>query len=511
MKKHFYNKSAVDALFDAETTEKFIEKNSFEISNANGMLALLQFCKEESYDVFRQMLKHIKFDAEAINFYKPTPNAQPPVLLLFTKLGWLDEVKFVLSQGADILITDLEGKTVFDYALEYNSLQIFDYLMNILRDKLIKGLKNEDAIRFLRHVSQFFRNEIDSELYSFHIDTTKGWEVLRMAMVNKQNIPFNVLRISADFINYQWNQFLPNQTSVGFKPNLDYTLLMIAAGNGLTEQVKVLLQQKASPMIASLDGRNALDLAVEFGHTEIITLLSGFGRKNRQATNKLLDKLGVEKKTRKIAIGDIHGHLKTLKALLHTTLKITKDDEVYLLGDYFDRGTDALGVIDHIVDLQSKGYKITPLMGNHEEMQLISRLEGSKALPEKYADFVRKLPYYAVVDNFILSHAGVNLKAPNIFKDTFSLVWIRYWESAELLDRPDLADDTNFIYGHTPRARKFIQNAIENRSRFLPLDNAVFLHSDPRYGNLVAFDFANWEVHFQENVEYKGRLIDAIF
>ena len=49
----------------------------------------------------------------------------------------------------------------------------------------------------------------------------------------------------------------------------------------------------------------------------------------------------------KYAISDIHGCLKTFKALL-TKLDFSKQDELYLLGDYIDRGPDSKGVIDYI-------------------------------------------------------------------------------------------------------------------------------------------------------------------
>ena len=39
-------------------------------------------------------------------------------------------------------------------------------------------------------------------------------------------------------------------------------------------------------------------------------------------------------------IPDIHGCAKTLKVLLENMLKVTKNDELYFLGDYIDRGPD---------------------------------------------------------------------------------------------------------------------------------------------------------------------------
>ena len=67
------------------------------------------------------------------------------------------------------------------------------------------------------------------------------------------------------------------------------------------------------------------------------------------------------------AIGDIHGGSQTLIALIRK-IAPRRDDRVYLLGDYIDRGPDSKGVIDTIIRLQEAGCDIRPLRGNHEDM-----------------------------------------------------------------------------------------------------------------------------------------------
>ena len=71
----------------------------------------------------------------------------------------------------------------------------------------------------------------------------------------------------------------------------------------------------------------------------------------------------------KYAISDIHGCIATFKTLLDK-IKFSKEDELYLLGDYIDRGPDSKGVIDHIWYLQKSGYQVHCLRGNHENMLL---------------------------------------------------------------------------------------------------------------------------------------------
>lgn len=75
---------------------------------------------------------------------------------------------------------------------------------------------------------------------------------------------------------------------------------------------------------------------------------------------------------RTIAIGDIHGHLKPLAALIDALAPDVTDTLVFL-GDYIDRGPDTRGVIDLILSLRAHCQVVT-ILGNHEEMQMTSLL-----------------------------------------------------------------------------------------------------------------------------------------
>ena len=45
-------------------------------------------------------------------------------------------------------------------------------------------------------------------------------------------------------------------------------------------------------------------------------------------------------------VGDVHGHLGTLRALIHR-LKLEEEDRVVLLGDLIDRGPDSAGAVSY--------------------------------------------------------------------------------------------------------------------------------------------------------------------
>jgi serine/threonine protein phosphatase 1 len=58
------------------------------------------------------------------------------------------------------------------------------------------------------------------------------------------------------------------------------------------------------------------------------------------------------------AIGDIHGGAITFWVLLDR-LNLRLDDQLYLLGDYIDRGPDSMGVLDTIKGMICARYEST--------------------------------------------------------------------------------------------------------------------------------------------------------
>jgi serine/threonine protein phosphatase 1 len=75
-----------------------------------------------------------------------------------------------------------------------------------------------------------------------------------------------------------------------------------------------------------------------------------------------------------IAIGDIHGNLVALNDLLSQILsQVSKSDSIVFLGDYIDRGPNARGCIDRILEVkQMAPCSVVTLRGNHEDWMLRS-------------------------------------------------------------------------------------------------------------------------------------------
>ena len=68
---------------------------------------------------------------------------------------------------------------------------------------------------------------------------------------------------------------------------------------------------------------------------------------------------------RQIFIGDVHGMLDELNALL-AKLNLREDDTIIFVGDLLDKGPDSIGVVQRVRTL-SISHKVILVMGNHEE------------------------------------------------------------------------------------------------------------------------------------------------
>lgn len=214
-------------------------------------------------------------------------------------------------------------------------------------------------------------------------------------------------------------------------------------------------------------------------------------------------------------IADIHGCLDTFRALI-TRLLLTKNDQVFLLGDYIDRGKNSKGVIDEIIKLKDSGLNIFALRGNHEDDLLILYTLKNKRLISKYMDkennntlfnknyeiddkyleFLNKLPYYFELKDFLLVHAGFNFSLPDPFKNTFDMLWIR-----DFTYDPKLAKGKTIIHGHDPWEIEEIKKRIEIKNKIVPLDNGCVFYDCDGFGSLLCLNLNTFEIIIQENLE----------
>lgn len=198
------------------------------------------------------------------------------------------------------------------------------------------------------------------------------------------------------------------------------------------------------------------------------------------------------KNKRQFVIADIHGCSKTLKKLLDK-VALSKDDELYFLGDFIDKGKDSAGVLDIIISLNDKGYKILPLRGNHEENLLLdcknyeprmfkgyvtrfnksgNLLDDKGRIIPKYIEFIQSLPYYYELDDFWIVHAGFNTKRNDFLEDTHAMLEITDFK----YDLKKLKGK-RVIHGHMVKDISEIRKSIENESMIIPLDNGCVYNS----------------------------------
>ncbi len=227
---------------------------------------------------------------------------------------------------------------------------------------------------------------------------------------------------------------------------------------------------------------------------------------------------------RNIAISDIHGCNKTFHQLLDN-IKYSSTDQLFLLGDYIDRGPDSKGVLDTIMDLQEKGHRVHCLKGNHEQMlqnaigsndyqlsygwqfhggkQTLASfgVSSEKQIPDKYLTFMADLEYYIENDDFILVHAGLNFTSnEDPLTLEHSMLWIRDWYDD--LDI-DWLGERKIIHGHTPTPFIEIEKNFNDIrfSRVLDIDAGCCFDTRQGLGKLCALDMTNMKLYHQQNIE----------
>lgn len=184
------------------------------------------------------------------------------------------------------------------------------------------------------------------------------------------------------------------------------------------------------------------------------------------------------------AVGDIHGELGKLDALLDK-LPLDPSDKLVFLGDYVDRGPDAAGVVSRLIELD-RGYDCTFLLGNHESMFLdflgwkdrawfggdaflmnggdrtlaSYGYFGSEAgggpfeLPDDHARFYRDLSLVYAEGDYLFVHAGLGEKGLDQGDPAYA---VRRSRPEDLLWNRTTCDlphrlGVTVVYGHTPRS-----------------------------------------------------------
>ena len=237
--------------------------------------------------------------------------------------------------------------------------------------------------------------------------------------------------------------------------------------------------------------------------------------------------------SKKWIIPDIHGCSKTLRALFEYYISPSREDKLYFLGDYIDRGPDSKGVIDFIMGLQREGYAVHLLKGNHEESCVKACLAerelksflGIRArntaktawkqfggretmqsfglsdlndMPQKYIDWMDRQPSFIDLERYILVHAGLDYSLSNPLDDEYSMLWLRDFDPL-----PEKIGGKILVHGHVPISLEEIFMMRDKPGQFghIDLDNGVYMQGRKGYGNLVALELESMEIYSQYNID----------
>lgn len=197
---------------------------------------------------------------------------------------------------------------------------------------------------------------------------------------------------------------------------------------------------------------------------------------------------------RKFVISDLHGCYDSYMKMLEK-IKFSKDDELYILGDIFDRGDNALEIYEHIIENEN----IHLIKGNHElmvenyfkefgirgvkdidklsleyginDIRVKLILKGKKYQENLYK-YLKELPLYLVVDNFILVHAGLDIENE---EDTIDEILDKNKEENYLWYRSHIDNEKDHnkykvICGHTPTMSIVDEGKILRRKAYIYID-----------------------------------------
>jgi serine/threonine protein phosphatase 1 len=227
--------------------------------------------------------------------------------------------------------------------------------------------------------------------------------------------------------------------------------------------------------------------------------------------------------SRIFAISDIHGCAYTFHEILNV-IGFSKEDELYLLGDYIDRGPRSRMVLDKIMQLKSDGYLLHCLRGNHEQMMLEAPLSKEYAaiwlrnggtevmqefgatrfsdIPKPYFEFIEQLDYWFERDKMILVHAGFKLPKDgnNPLELKKNMLWIRKWEAQQGVAA--WLNGRKVIHGHTPQTEQQIRLRFDNPERYpiLNIDNGCAYNSEGMR-QLCCVELTERKIFFQKNID----------
>lgn len=218
------------------------------------------------------------------------------------------------------------------------------------------------------------------------------------------------------------------------------------------------------------------------------------------------------------ATTDLHGCLQTFRCLVEEELRLTTADELYLLGDYVNKGPDSRGVLDYLMHLQAGGYQVHCLRGNHDQALLDAartrwtwlRPRGqvpslrsfgvtrASAIPTQYLEWLAALPYELELPDFVLVHAGYDFALPpaEMRRDHTTML-----NTKKFVVDPSRLSGKRLLHGHVPTPTTQVRAAAASRPGALGLDTGCVYRHNPELAHLAALNLDTWELTLVPNCE----------
>lgn len=165
-----------------------------------------------------------------------------------------------------------------------------------------------------------------------------------------------------------------------------------------------------------------------------------------------------------IAISNIHGYYDEMIALLDYIKYSPKNDKLFILGGLIDYGPKSMEVVEKCMELQEQGAVV--LRGEREQMYintfaynhfpseeklcttkntLVYFYHDHPKIKERHIEFFISLPFYVEYENFVFSHAGVDL----YYEDNYAYCLGN--ENFYLTDEEEIRKTgKTFVFGYHP-------------------------------------------------------------
>jgi serine/threonine protein phosphatase 1 len=159
------------------------------------------------------------------------------------------------------------------------------------------------------------------------------------------------------------------------------------------------------------------------------------------------------------AIGDIHGQVTMLRALLEhlRTRPLRENDTLVFLGDYVDRGEDSCAVIETLIQFRKEHGNTVLLRGNHEQLMLDARdSDASRPGPDGF------ITHSSETNHWLENGGADTLISYNVddFLNWRDRIPGSHWEFIETTEMEYLTERYHFVHAGLLPAGKSWEGAI---------------------------------------------------